>query len=357
MDYLVFGLAIVVALGFGVGMYFVVRPQSVESEDDEDTPVEAQEQPRLPEPKEPPKGPGVLERFKLGLARTSQALGLGAVFGGTQVDEALFESLEEALITGDVGVKTTMSLLEELKDRARREDIQDPAQLKAALVEQLSERVARFDSTLVAAPAQGPHVILVVGVNGAGKTTTIGKLAHRFKQDGKKVMLAAGDTFRAGAIEQLAIWAERSGVDIVKGQEGGDAASVMFNALKAAEAQGSDVVLCDTAGRLQAKKPLMEELGKVTRVIGKACPGAPHEVLLVLDGTMGQNALSQARTFGEVTGVTGVALTKLDGTARGGVVIAVMDELGMPVKFIGIGEGIEDLRPFDGQAFVQALIG
>ncbi len=355
MEYLVFGLAIVVALGFGVGMYFALRPDP-----DEDEELEGGESPGIEVADEAVAvrpAPSVMERFKAGLARTSDALGLRALFGGTQVDEALFESLEEALITGDVGVHTTTALLEELRAVARDKDIQDPGDLKAELVGLLGQRVARFDPALKPRPATGPHVILVVGVNGAGKTTTIGKLAHSFKQQGHKVLVAAGDTFRAGAIEQLAVWAQRSGAEIVKGEEGGDPASVMFNALKAAEAQGCDIVLCDTAGRLQARKPLMEELGKVTRVIGKACPGAPHEVLLVLDGTMGQNALSQARVFGEVTGVTGVALTKLDGTARGGVVIAVMDQLSMPVKFIGIGEGIDDLRPFDGQAFVEALIG
>ncbi len=351
MDYLVFGLAIAVALGFGVGMYFALRPESVE----DDEAIQGDEQAAIVD--HGSGRSGVLERFKAGLARTSQALGLAAVFGGGRVDDALFEALEEALITGDVGVRTTSALLAELKERARGQDIQDPAALKAELVTLLSQRISRFDSALNPAPAQGPLVILVVGVNGAGKTTTIGKLAHSFRQQGRSVLVAAGDTFRAGAIEQLAIWAERSGAEIVRGEEGGDPAAVMFNALKAAQAKGCDVVLCDTAGRLQAKKPLMEELGKVTRVIGKACPGAPHEVLLVLDGTMGQNAISQARTFGEVTGVTGVALTKLDGTARGGVVIAIMDELSMPVKFIGVGEGIEDLRPFDGQAFVEALIG
>ena len=199
--------------------------------------------------------------------------------------------------------------------------------------------------------------ILVVGVNGSGKTTTIGKLAARYKREGKSVMLAAGDTFRAGGIEQLKVWGDRTSVPVVAHQEGGDPAAVIFDALQSARAKGVDIVICDTAGRLQAQKPLMDELGKVVRVMGKALPGAPHEVLIVLDGTIGQNAMSQARVFKEVVGVTGVALTKLDGTARGGVVVAVREELGLPVKLVGLGEGIDDLRDFDPDAFVDALIG
>ena len=301
-----------------------------------------------------PPGPSVLDRFRAGFARTSSAL--AGLFGGDTVDDSLFESLEEALISADVGVKTSMKLVEDLRGVARSKGIEDPGALRDELKAMLKERLGRFDVALNPAPDSGPHVLLVVGVNGSGKTTSIGKLAKRFKQDGKSVCLGAGDTFRAGAIEQLRVWSERAGVDIVAHQDGADSASVLFDTLKAADARGHDVVLCDTAGRLQSKKPLMEELGKVTRVVGKACPGAPHEVLLVLDGTMGQNALSQARTFGEVTGVTGVVLTKLDGTAKGGVVVAVMEELGMPVKFVGIGEGIDDLRPFDPAAFVDALL-
>jgi fused signal recognition particle receptor len=206
-------------------------------------------------------------------------------------------------------------------------------------------------------PAEGPLVILVVGVNGGGKTTTIGKLAARYTAAGKKVMLGAGDTFRAGAIEQLGVWAERAGADIVAHAEGADPAAALYDSLEAARARGHDVVICDTAGRLQSRKPLMDQLGKVTRVIGKAVPGAPHEVLLVLDATIGQNALSQARVFGEVVGVTGIVLTKLDGTAKGGVVVAVRSETGVPVKFVGVGEQVDDLRPFDAAGFAQALLG
>jgi len=301
-----------------------------------------------------PEPPSALDRFRAGFARTSSKL--AGLFGGATVDDSLFESLEEALIGADVGVKTAMALVEELRETARSGGIEEPEALREALRVNLRSRLARFSPELLPPPAEGPHVLLVVGVNGSGKTTSIGKLANRFKGEGRQVLLGAGDTFRAGAIEQLKVWSDRAQVDIIAHQEGADPAAVLFDTLEAAKARGHDTVLCDTAGRLQSKQPLMEELGKVTRVIGKACPGAPHEVLLVLDGTMGQNALSQARTFGEVTGVTGVVLTKLDGTAKGGVVIAIMEELAMPVKFVGIGEGIDDLRPFDADAFVDALL-
>ena len=300
-----------------------------------------------------PLPPTAFERFKLGFARTSSAL--TGLFGGSTVDAALFDSLEEALIGADVGVKTSMSLVGELREQARAEGIEEPEALRGALREALKSRLGRFSPELCPAPEDGAYVVLVVGVNGSGKTTSIGKLASRFKGEGRKVLLGAGDTYRAGAIEQLRVWSERAGVDIVAHQEGADPSAVLFDTLKAAQARGHDTVICDTAGRLQSKRPLMEELGKVTRVIGKACPGAPHEVLLVVDGTTGQNALSQARVFGDVTGVTGVVLTKLDGTAKGGVVVAVMEELEMPVKFVGIGEGIDDLRPFEAGAFVDAL--
>lgn len=311
-----------------------------------------------PEPTPPaPSGPTLRERFRMGFARTSSALGLDRLFGQGTIDESLFESLEEALLGADVGVRTTMSLLDELRDVARRDELTEPAQLRAALADALRARVNKLDPALLPMRTDVPHTVLVVGVNGAGKTTTIGKLAKRYRSDGHRVLLGAGDTFRAGAIEQLRIWSERAEVDFVAQQDGSDAAAVLFDALAAAKARGHDVVLCDTAGRLQAKKALMQELGKVTRVVGKAVDGAPHEVLLVLDGTMGQNALSQAKVFTEVTGVTGLVLTKLDGTAKGGVVIAVMEATGLPVKFVGIGEGIDDLRPFDGDAFVDALLG
>ncbi|MCB9758634.1 MAG: signal recognition particle-docking protein FtsY [Alphaproteobacteria bacterium] len=323
--------------------------------EDDDAPSQiATSSPAKPAPR--PAGPSALERFRAGFSRTSAALGVGAIFNRSAVDDALFEALEEALISADVGVRTTMSLLDALRQRARDHRITEPDALREALRALLKDRLRQQDPALKPAPAEGPHVILVVGVNGSGKTTTIGKLAALFKAQGSSVLLGAGDTFRAGAIEQLRVWSERAGADFVAHQEGADPAAVLFDALEAAKARSADVVLCDTAGRLQSKRPLMEELGKVTRVIGRAVEGAPHEVLLVLDGTMGQNALSQARIFGEVTGVTGVVLTKLDGTAKGGVVVAVMEELGLPVKFVGIGEQLDDLRPFDPDAFVDTLI-
>jgi fused signal recognition particle receptor len=302
------------------------------------------------------KSDGVIERLRAGLARTTSSLGLSAIFGRDTVDESLFEDLETALISADVGVGATTTLLDTLRETAREQKIEDAGALRQALIEQLKESAAGFDPALNTPPDGGPLVILVVGVNGAGKTTTIGKLAHRFKGQGKKVILGAGDTFRAGAIQQLQAWGVRADVPVIAGQEGGDPASVLFDTLKAAQARDVDVVICDTAGRLQSKRPLMEELGKVTRVVGKAHPGAPHEVLLVLDGTMGQNALSQAKTFTEVTGVTGLVVTKLDGTAKGGVVLAVQQATGLPIKFVGIGEGNEDLRPFHGPSFVEALL-
>lgn len=346
-------LAIVVSLvlGMGIAAYAGLRGQKKLPEADGRASIAERAE---SEDEDEATAPSAFERFKLGFSKTSSKL--AGLFGGSAVDEALFEALEEGLIGADVGVKTSMALVESLREKAAGENIEDPEALRSALAGMLKARLGRHDRGLAERPVEGPYVVLVVGVNGSGKTTSIGKLAHLFKGQGRKVLLGAGDTFRAGAIQQLQVWSDRAGVDIVAHQEGADPSAVLFDTLKAAQARGHDTVLCDTAGRLQSKRPLMEELGKVTRVVGKACPGAPHEVLLVLDGTMGQNALSQAKTFGEVTGVTGVVLTKLDGTAKGGVVVAVMEELGMPVKFVGIGEGIDDLRPFDSDAFVDALL-
>ena len=278
------------------------------------------------------------------LARTREAFA-GLFDRGREGREAL-EALEEALLRADVGAKTAASLAAEVAGRA---------DLKVALRDAIRARLVK-----VAAPLRpvgsSPHVILVVGVNGSGKTTTIGKLASRYKSQGKSVLLGAGDTFRAGAIEQLTVWGERTGVEVVAQDEGADPAAVAHQAAEAGKARGVDVVICDTAGRLQAQKALMDELAKVRRVLAKVMPGAPHEVLLVLDATMGQNALSQARIFQEVAGVTGVVLTKLDGTAKGGVVIAVAEEFGLPVKLVGVGEKVDDLRDFDATAFVDALL-
>jgi fused signal recognition particle receptor len=247
-------------------------------------------------------------------------------------------------------------LVARLREDVRRGEVSEPAALRARLRHHVVELFGAEPAALASAPAQGPLVILVVGVNGGGKTTTIGKLAARYAAAGSKVLLGAGDTFRAGAIDQLRIWAERARAEIVAHEEGADPAAVLFDALQAAQARGCDVVICDTAGRLQSRKPLMDQLGKVTRVLGKAVPGAPHEVLLVLDATIGQNALSQARIFREVVGVTGIVLTKLDGTAKGGVVVAVQAETGLPVKLVGVGEQVDDLRPFDARDFAAALL-
>lgn len=308
--------------------------------------------PAAPSPA-PVAEPAAASRFFAGFAKSRAALagGLARLFGASRVDEDVLEQLEETLITADVGVKAATRITESIREAAGEEsDLRDL--LRAELLRRVGER-----EELARLRDGEPLVILVVGVNGSGKTTTIGKLAARYTRSGRSVMLAAGDTFRAGAIEQLKVWGERSKVPVVAHQEGGDPAAVIFDALQSARAKGVDVVICDTAGRLQAQKPLMDELGKVVRVMGKAHPGAPHEVILVLDGTIGQNAMSQARTFKEVVGVTGVALTKLDGTARGGVVVAVREELDLPVKLVGLGEGIDDLRDFDPEAFVDALLG
>lgn len=296
------------------------------------------------------------ERFFRGLARSREALSrsLGLALGGTGPLDQRLEQLEEALIAADVGSRTAAALVEGLRRRARPED--PPERLRALLREELLTSIGPRVS-LAGAPASGPLVVLVVGVNGSGKTTTIGKLASRFTRQGRSVVLAAGDTFRAGAIEQLRVWGERAGATVVAHQEGADPAAVVYDGVKAGQARGADVVICDTAGRLQAQRLLMDELGKVVRVMRKADPTAPHEALLVLDATIGQNALSQAREFKQVVGVTGVVLTKLDGTARGGVVIAVHKELGLPIKLVGLGEKADDLREFEPEAFVDALLG
>ncbi len=300
----------------------------------------------------------LFQRLAVGLSRTREALGgrLQGVFSRSKIDEALFEELEDALILADVGVKAAGRLVEQLRADVKRDGIGEPSELRERLQQHIQAMVTDARCELPPLPEDGPLVILVVGVNGGGKTTTIGKLAARYTAAGQSVMLGAGDTFRAGAIEQLRVWAERADADIVAHTEGADPAAVLFDSLQAAKARGHDVVICDTAGRLQSRKPLMDQLGKVTRVIGKAVPGAPHEVLLVLDATIGQNALSQARVFGEVVGVTGIVLTKLDGTAKGGVVVAVRSEAGVPIKFVGVGEKVDDLRPFDGEDFARALL-
>lgn len=270
----------------------------------------------------------------------------------TKIDEDFFDELEESLIMADVGAVTSAHICENLRKKVKEEGLSDPAAVKGALKEIIAQMLAGDEALNLSTK---PSIILVIGVNGVGKTTTIGKLAHNLHEDGKKVLLAAADTFRAAAIDQLQIWADRAGVDLVKHGEGSDPAAVVFDAINAGKARGCDVVICDTAGRLHNKKNLMDELSKIARVIDREAPGSAKEVLLVLDATTGQNALNQAKLFQEAAGLTGIILTKLDGTARGGVVIGIKEELNIPIKYIGVGEQIDDLRPFDSKEFVEAL--
>lgn len=296
-----------------------------------------------------------LERTRGGFMARLQ----GIFGGGKQVDESTLAELEEILFTADIGVKTATALLAGARERMKRREFDDPSRLKAALREEIARIVslgmAPGATREFVVGAERPRVIMVVGVNGSGKTTTVGKLAAKFGQAGYRVLLGAGDTFRAAAGEQLEVWAERVSAPVVRGKDGSDPASVCFEAVKKGVEEKVDVVLLDTAGRLHTKLPLMEELKKVKRVVEKALPGAPHEVLLVLDATNGQNAIVQARQFHVALGVTGIALTKLDGTAKGGVIIGISDELGLPVRYVGVGEKVADLRPFDPAEFVDAL--
>lgn len=302
----------------------------------------------------------VTEKFKDGLTKTrdnfsSRVNDLVARY--RKVDEDFFEELEEILIQADVGFETVMQLIEELKMEVKRKNIQDTSEVQSVISEKLVAIYESGDESLAEMNFQdeGLTVLLFVGVNGVGKTTTIGKLAHKYKSEGKNVVLAAGDTFRAGAIEQLEVWGERVGVDVIKQGAGSDPAAVMFDAITAAKSRNADILICDTAGRLQNKVNLMKELEKVKRVIEREIPGAPHEVLLVLDATTGQNALIQAKTFKEATNVTGIVLTKLDGTAKGGIVLAIRNELGIPVKFVGLGEKMDDLQEFNAEQYVYGL--
>lgn len=297
----------------------------------------------------------MLQALREGLARTRQvAFGrIAQLLGATEITPALWEELEAALIQADVGVRVAQELLDRLRERVRREGVTRAEDLRAMLKAEL--RALLKDPPPLNLGRDPLEVVLVVGVNGSGKTTTVAKLAHRFREQGRRVLLAAADTFRAAAGEQLEIWAERAGVPCIGGQPGADPGAVLFDALQAARARGYDLVLADTAGRLHTKYNLMQELQKVRRVAAKAVPGAPHEVWLVLDATTGQNALPQAREFHQAVGVTGLILTKLDGTAKGGAVFAIARELGLPVRFVGVGEGLEDLLPFDADAFVEEL--
>ena len=280
---------------------------------------------------------------------------IGIFNGFSQLDDDFYDELEEALVMADMGADTTMEAVDELRRRCRERKIKDTDGARACMREILAEYLSEPGSGEIDFSA-APTVILFIGVTGVGKTTSIGKLAARFKGEGKRVLLCAGDTFRAAAADQLTIWAERAGVDIIKQHEGADPAAVVYDAMNAAKARRADVVLVDTAGRLHNKQNLMNELGKITRVIDRECPGSSREALLVLDATTGQNGLIQAKQFGETAGITGIILTKLDGTAKGGIVIAIAKELGVPVKFIGVGEGVDDLQPFDPRAFTEALL-
>lgn len=295
------------------------------------------------------------ERLKQGLSRTRSSLGnqLASLFGGGKIDDDVYEELETILLTSDVGVAATQALLDDIKQRVTRQALSDTSQLKSALKESLSALLAPLEKPLEIKNHQ-PFVIMLTGVNGAGKTTTIGKLTHLFQAEGKSVLIAAGDTFRAAAREQLQAWGERNSVHVVA-SEGGDAAAVIFDAINSAKAKGIDIVLADTAGRLPTQLNLMEEIRKVQRVIDKALPGAPHEVLLVLDANTGQNAVMQVKAFDDALGVTGLVLSKLDGTAKGGVIAAIAQSRPIPIRFIGVGESIEDLRPFKTSEFVEAL--
>ncbi len=277
------------------------------------------------------------------------------LFGGfTEADEAFFEELEETLILADMGVEIASGAVEKLRTRCRKEKLQDQEAVRAALRDILVEEMAAGDTALDLSTA--PSVALFIGVNGVGKTTSIGKLGYRLKSEGKRVLFCAADTFRAAAADQLQIWAERAGCELVRQHEGADPGAVLFDALQAAKARRVDAVLCDTAGRLHNKANLMAELSKLSKIIDRECPGCARETLLVLDATTGQNGLIQARTFKETAGLTGIVLTKLDGTAKGGIVVAIARELGVPVKLAGVGEGIDDLRPFDARAYIEAII-
>ena len=299
---------------------------------------------------------GVLRTLSDGLAKTRKNLAekIGTLVLGEKINETFLDELEEALIAADLGVPTASFVLKDLKERFRRQELSSPAQVHDRLKQILIEILAGRSSQL--SLAGSPAVILVVGVNGTGKTTSIGKLAYRLHADGKRVMLAAGDTFRAAASEQISIWGERSGIPVIKHREGADPGAVVFDAVTAAKAREMDVLIVDTAGRLHTKSNLMEELKKVKRILSREHPGAPQETLLVLDGTTGQNALVQAKMFNEAVGVSGIVLTKLDGTSKGGIIFAINKELAIPVKFVGIGEAMEDLRSFDAKEFVDALL-
>ncbi len=311
--------------------------------------------PRIQEQEKPTES--FFARLKRSLSRTKANIGAGffGLFSGKKIDDDLFEELEEQLLIADVGMDTTTKIINNLTEKASRGDLKDGEALYGLLKEEMAEILSKVEQPLDIDSSKTPYVILMVGVNGVGKTTTIGKLAKQFQSQGKKVMLAAGDTFRAAAVEQLQVWGERNNVPVIAQHTGADSASVIYDAIEAAKARGVDVVIADTAGRLQNKANLMEELRKIVRVMKKIDDSAPHEIMLTLDAGTGQNAISQAKLFSDVAPLTGITLTKLDGTAKGGVIFAIADQFSIPIRYIGVGEGIEDLRPFETQEFIDAL--
>ncbi|EPN4934837.1 signal recognition particle-docking protein FtsY [Vibrio fluvialis] len=325
-----------------------------EVEIEEDIPVAAQPE-RIQEQEKPTES--FFARLKRSLSRTKANIGAGffGLFKGKKIDDDLFEELEEQLLVADVGMDTTLKIIASLTEKSSRQQLRDGEALYGLLKEEMAEILSKVEQPLVVDSSKTPFVILMVGVNGVGKTTTIGKLAKQFQAQGKKVMLAAGDTFRAAAVEQLQIWGERNNVPVIAQHTGADSASVIYDAIEAAKARGVDVVIADTAGRLQNKANLMEELRKIVRVMKKIDDSAPHEIMLTLDAGTGQNAISQAKLFSDVAPLTGITLTKLDGTAKGGVIFAIADQFQIPIRYIGVGEGIDDLRPFATQEFIDAL--
>ena len=333
-----------------------VEEETIEEESNEEVKEEQLTEEIVEEPKEAKVS--LFERLKQGLSKAKQGITdrVDQVLKSyTKVDDELIEEIEEILITADVGVETTMDIIDKLTDAIKTKKITDPKDVKGELKLIIEEILTNDYSTLDV--SHSPSIIVMVGVNGVGKTTTIGKLAARYKKEGKKVLIAAGDTFRAAAIDQLEVWSNRSGVDIIKHQEGADPGAVIFDSIKAAKARNTDLLICDTAGRLHNKSNLMNELSKVFKIIDREYPEAKREVLLVVDATTGQNAVSQAKSFKQVCDITGIVLTKLDGTAKGGVVLAVKSEVDVPVKLIGVGEKMEDLQDFDAKAFSEALFG
>ncbi|HGY2644530.1 TPA: signal recognition particle-docking protein FtsY [Klebsiella aerogenes] len=334
-----------------------LEAQALAAQDVEETPEEeAETQEAAPQEQEKPTKEGFFARLKRSLVKTKQNLGSGfiSLFRGKKIDDDLFEELEEQLLIADVGVETTRKIITNLTEGASRKQLRDAEALYGLLKEEMSEILTKVEEPLNV-EGKTPFVILMVGVNGVGKTTTIGKLARQFEQQGKSVMLAAGDTFRAAAVEQLQVWGQRNETPVIAQHTGADSASVIFDAIQAAKARNIDVLIADTAGRLQNKSHLMEELKKIVRVMKKLDVDAPHEVMLTIDASTGQNAISQAKLFHEAVGLTGITLTKLDGTAKGGVIFSVADQFSIPIRYIGVGERIEDLRPFNAGDFIEAL--